>query len=59
MSEEQIKRGNIKLTIFEEFDFNELNKLVEKIQELDYSATLLDRGVIVLQKVEEWKTLKN
>jgi len=53
MSEEQIKRGNIKLTIFEEFDFNELNKLVEKIQELDYSATLLDRGVIVLQKVEE------
>ena len=50
MNEEQIKKGNIKLTVFDEFDFKELTKIVNAIENLGYDSKLLERGVIVLNK---------
>jgi len=50
MNEEEIMKGNIKLTVFDMFDFNELTKVVNAIQALGYDAKILERGVVVLQK---------
>ena len=41
MSEEDIKIGNLKLTVFEEFPFEELKKVVNAIVTLGYEATLV------------------
>jgi len=52
MSEENIKKGNIKLMVFDEFDFDELTSIVEAIKRKGYSASIVSNGNIVFQKLE-------
>lgn len=51
MNEENIKKGNIKLTVFNEFPFDELKKICEAIQKLEYDCTLAENGNIIFQKL--------
>jgi hypothetical protein len=46
----RIKKGNIKLMVFDEFDFKELAKVVAAIEALGYVSTIVSNGNIVLQK---------
>ena len=46
-----VRTGNLKLTVFEQFPFAELDKVVNAITALGYTATFTDNGNIVFQKV--------
>lgn len=48
--EAEIKRGNIKLTVFEEFEYEELKKICDAICKLGYSCTISGNGNVVFQK---------
>lgn len=50
MTEENVKKGNIKLNVFKEFPFDELKKICEAIQNMGYDCTFVDNGNIVFQK---------
>lgn len=52
MNEKEIMRGNIKITVFDSFDFRELSEIVKLIEERGYTSTMVDNGNIVLQKNE-------
>ncbi len=47
----EIKKGNLKISVFDEFDFKELAEIVKLIEARGYKATIVDNGNIVLQKV--------
>jgi competence CoiA-like predicted nuclease len=51
--EEKIKAGNLKLTCFESFPYEELKKICDWFQSQGYKVTWCDNGNIVMQKVEE------
>lgn len=51
MSEMEIKKGNLKISVFDEFDFAELTEIVKLIEARGYKAILVDNGNVVLQKV--------
>lgn len=49
-SELKIKQGNIKMFVFNEFPFEELNKIVKAVTDLGYSAIMLEDGRIIFNK---------
>jgi hypothetical protein len=51
-NEETIKRGNIKLSVFNEFPFDELKPIIEFIQSRGFECLFCDNGNIVFQKKE-------
>lgn len=53
--EEKIIKGNIKLTVFNSFDFNKIKKICEVICELGYDCYFVDNGNIVFQEKENGK----
>ena len=50
MSEEEIKKGNLKLTAFDEFAYEDLKKVCDAICNLGYECTFVNNGNIVFQK---------
>ena len=50
MTEEQIKKGNLKLTVFDSLPFEELQLVIEAICKLGYDCEFVDNGNIVFQK---------
>jgi hypothetical protein len=48
--EQEIKEGNIKLTVFDIFPYEELNKVIQAIISLGYDCNFVDNGNIVFQK---------
>lgn len=55
MNEFEVKKGNLKLTCFNEFPYSELKKICDWFESQGYNATWCDNGNIVLQKKEELK----
>jgi hypothetical protein len=49
-NEIKIMKGNLKLYVFDCFDFNELKKVCAVICDLGYSCTFLENGAIIFQK---------
>lgn len=49
MDEEAIKRGNIKLTVFNSFSYEELKRVCDAIVDLGYNCEFVDNGNIVFQ----------
>jgi len=49
-TETEIKKGNIKLTVFDSFPFEELNIVCEAIIKLGYKCEYEPNGNIVFQK---------
>ena len=46
----EIEKGNIKLTVFNSFPYNELKRVCDAICELGYDCQFVDNGNIVFQK---------
>ena len=53
MSEEIIKKGNLKLSVFDEFPYEDLKLVCDSIVHLGYECTFVDNGNIVFQKVKQ------
>ena len=53
MNEQGIMRGNIKITVFDSFDFRELSEIVKMIEDIGYTSKMISNGNIVLQKKNE------
>ena len=51
MNENEIKKGNIKLTVFDEFDYHKLKIICDKICELGYECKFIPNGNIVFQEI--------
>ena len=47
---EQIKQGNIKLTVFNSFNYYKLKKVCDAICNLGYDCEFVDNGNIVFQE---------
>ncbi len=52
MSEQEIIKGNIKLTVFNSFPFEDLKEVCDVITKLGYNCEFVDNGNIVFQKKE-------
>ena len=50
MGEKEIMKGNLKISIFDSFPYDELRKICDLICELGYDAEFCDNGNIVFQK---------
>lgn len=50
-----IEEGNIKLTVFKQFPYEELKKVCEAIIVLGYECEFCENGNVVFQKKEEKK----
>jgi len=50
MNEEEIKKGNIKLSVFESFPYEEMKKICDAIVNLGYSCEIVSNGNFVFQK---------
>ncbi len=50
---EEIDKGNIKLTVFDSFPYEELKLICDKIVELGYKCEIISNGNIVFQKIKE------
>lgn len=48
----KIYKGNIKLTVFKEFPYEEMKKIIEAICLLGYECVFVDNGNIVFDKKE-------
>lgn len=48
-----IRPGNLKLTVFESFPFEELQKIANWMQSQGYAVFWVDNGNIVFQKIDE------
>lgn len=53
MSEEEIMKGNLKLTVFDSFPYEELKKVCEAIIPLGYDCEFVSNGNIVFQKKQK------
>jgi hypothetical protein len=53
MNEKEIMKGNLKLSVSDSFDFEELKKICEAIINLGYECGFLDDGIIVFQKKDK------
>ncbi len=53
MDIDKIMKGNIKLSIFNEFPYEEYKKVCDAICDLGYSCKLVDNGNTVFQKKEK------
>ena len=51
--EGEIEKGNVKLTVFDSFPYEELKKICDAIIELGYKCEFVDNGNIVFQKINE------
>jgi len=51
MNENEIKKSNIKLTVFDEFDYHKLKIICDKICELGYECKFIPNGNIVFQEI--------
>lgn len=51
--EEQIMKGNLKLSVFDSFPYQELKKVIEAIEQLHYTCEFCDNGNIIFQKKEK------
>jgi len=52
IGEKQTIEGNIKLTVFKSFPYNDLKKVIESICDLGYKCEFVDNGNIVFQKIK-------
>lgn len=52
-TEENIKRGNLKITAFPEFPYSELKPILDFIESRGYEINFIDNGNIVCQKKNE------
>lgn len=52
-SEKEIMKGNIKLSVFDSFDYQELKKVCDAICSLGYDCMFVDNGNIVFQRKKE------
>ena len=52
MSSEQIMKGNIKLTVFDSFEYKELIRVCDAIIALGYNCKICDNGNVVFQKIK-------
>jgi len=50
ITEDTIKKGNLKLTVFDSFPYEELRKVCDSIIALGYDCSFVDNGNIVFQK---------
>ena len=50
MTPEEVMKGNIKLTVFDSFPYNDLKKVIDAICNLGYDCEFVDNGNIVFQK---------
>ncbi len=50
ITEQEIKKGNLKLSVFDSFPYEELKKVCDAIIELGYECEFVDNGNIVFQK---------
>jgi len=50
INKEDLKKGNLKLTVFDSFPYEELRKICDSIIALDYDCFFVDNGNIVFQK---------
>lgn len=58
----EIMKGNIKLSVFDSFPYEELKKVCDSIVKLGYDCEFIENGNIVFQnktKSEEFKPLEN
>jgi len=55
MNEQDIMKGNLKLSVFDSFDYKELRKICDAIMELGYDCQFVSNGNVVFQKQEEEK----
>ena len=51
--EQKIMEGNIKLTVFKSFPYEELKKVCDAICALGYDCEFADNGNMVFQRKEE------
>ena len=49
--ENEIMQGNIKLSVFNSFDYQKLKKIYDLICELGYDCEFCDNGNIVFQEI--------
>jgi len=50
MNEEDIKSKTFKISIYDEFEYEELKKVIEAIENLNYKCKIVDNGNIVFVK---------
>jgi len=50
--EERIKKGNLKLTVFKSFPYEDLKKICDAVCNLGYKCEFVENGNIVFQKGE-------
>ena len=50
MSEKDIMKGNLKLTFFDSFPYDELKRVCDAIIALGYDCEIVDNGNIVFQR---------
>lgn len=48
--QEEIMKGNLKLTVFDSFPYQDLKEVCDAIEQLGYDCTFIDNGNIVFQK---------
>jgi hypothetical protein len=48
--ENEIKKGNVKLQVFDEFPLTELEKIRKFMDDLGYDGILVENGNVVFQK---------
>ena len=51
-TEQKIMEGNIKLTVFDCFEYEELTKICDAIILLGYNCKICDNGNVVFQKIK-------
>ena len=47
MNEEQIKKANLKLSVFDSFPYKRLKQVINAIEELGFDCEFIDNGNIV------------
>ncbi len=50
MNEQEIMKGNIKLSVFNSFPYSELKKVCDAIVSLGYTCEFVNNGNLVFQK---------
>jgi len=50
MNDKEIMKGNLKLTFFDSFPYDELKRVCDTMVSLGYDCKLVDNGNIVFQK---------
>lgn len=53
MSEEEVKKGNLKIHVFSEFPYEELKVVLDGIAKLGYDIIFAENGNIVCQRKQK------